>query len=483
MASEQTTTGQAGRSLMLLIAGAMFMELLDGTIISTAAPRMAHSFGVSAPQMAVAITAYLVTLAALIPLSGWLADRYGARTVFVAGILVFTVASGLCATSHSLGELTALRVLQGAGGAVMVPVGRMVVLRVTDKSAVVRAVAFLTWPALVAPIVAPLAGGALTSYLSWRWIFVINLPLGVIAVVCALRLVPQIHGEVRERLDWGGLVLTTVCLVAVVVCCAALGAPKVRWIEVAAAFVIAVLSGAAAMRHLLAVREPLLDLRLFRVPTFRMSHTSGSLNRLTINAMPFVLPLLFQVGFHWSAVKSGAVVIALFCGNLGIKPATTWMLNRFGFRTVIVAASWVGAAMMVACALFSAHTPLILILVVLVISGAARSTGFTALNTITFADIGPADIRHANTIGWTAVQLSVAVGVALGAVAVRFGAWAAPTLGAGSATPAYRTAFAILALVTFVAGVGALRMRRDDGGSLLAARAGASASVAPSRTA
>jgi EmrB/QacA subfamily drug resistance transporter len=478
MASGETTE-HAGRSLMLLIAGTTFMELLDGTIISTAAPAMSRSFGVSAPQMAVTITAYLITLAALIPLSGWLADRYGARTVFVAGIAVFTVASGLCATSHSLAELTALRVLQGAGGATMVPVGRMVVLRVTDKSALVRAVAFLTWPALVAPIAAPLAGGALTTYLSWRWIFVINLPIGVFALACALRLVPQIRGAERERLDWGGFVLTTVCLVAIIVGSAALGAPNVRWAEVLVAFALAAAAGVAAVRHLLSAREPLLDLRLFRVPTFRMSHTSGSLNRLTIQAMPFVLPLLFQVGFHWTPVKSGAVVIALFCGNLGIKPATTSMLRRFGFRKVIVASNWVAAATMVVCGLFSAHTPLVAILAVLAVSGAARSSGFTAYNTITFADIDPDDIRHANTIAWTAFQLAVAVGVALGAVALRVGAWAAPAIGAGSATPAYRTAFLILALVTFVAGAQALRMRGDAGGQLLRARAGG---VAPSQS-
>ncbi|HEY1775058.1 MAG TPA: MFS transporter [Solirubrobacteraceae bacterium] len=477
MASQERSE-EAGRGVMLLIAGTMFMELLDGTIISTAAPAMARSFGVSAPQMAITITAYLITLAALIPLSGWLADRFGSRTMFVAGIAVFTVASGLCATTHSLAELTALRVLQGAGGATMVPIGRMVVLRVTGKGALVRAMAFLTWPALVAPIAAPLAGGALTTYLSWRWIFVINLPLGVLALACSLRLVPQIRGAERERLDWGGFVLTTICLVAVVVGCAALGAPKVRWVEVVVAVAVAAGVGVAAVRHLLGVPEPLLDLRLFRVSTFRMSNTSGSINRLTIQAMPFVLPLLFQVGFGWTPVKSGAVVIALFGGNLGIKPATTWMLNRFGFRAVIVAANWVAAATMVACGLFSAQTSLVVIIAVLVVSGAARSSGFTAYNTIIFADIDPDDMRHANTIAWTSFQLAVAVGVALGAVAVRVGAWAAPAIGGGSATPAYRTAFLILALATFVAGAQALRIHGDAGGQLLRNRR----AVAPSRS-
>jgi EmrB/QacA subfamily drug resistance transporter len=469
MASAETIP-RADRSLMLLIAGTAFMELLDGTIVATAAPRMAHSFHVHAPQMAVTITAYLITVASLIPLSGWLADRFGSRTMYVCGITLFTVASALCASSQSLAELTLLRVLQGAGGATMVPVGRMVVLRTTDKGALVRAVAFLTWPALVAPIAAPLAGGALTSYLSWRWIFVINVPLGVIALLCALRLVPQIRGEAGEPLDWGGFTLSTACLVAIVVGSAALGSPHVRWLEVAVAFTIALSAGAGAVRHLLKARQPLLNLRLFRIPTFRMSNTSGALNRVTINAMPFLLPLLFQVGFGWTAVKSGAVVISLFAGNLAIKPATTAMLRRFGFRGVIVGANVVAAVTMVLCGLLSAHTPLPAILAVLVVSGAARSTGFTAYNTIAFADIDPADIRHANTIAWTGFQLAVAVGVALGAVALRIGSFSAHSLGAGSATPDYRIAFWILALLTLAAGAQALRMRASDGRQLLRVR-------------
>ena len=463
----QAPINRVDRSVMLLIAGTTFMELLDGTIVATAAPHMARSFHVHPPQMAVAITAYLITLAALIPLSGWLADRFGSRTVFVCGIAVFTIASGLCAASQSLAQLTALRVLQGAGGATMVPVGRTVVLRMTDKGALVRAVAFLTWPALVAPIAAPLVGGALTSYLSWRWIFVINLPLGVLALAGALRLVPQIHAEVRESLDWRGVALTTTCLVAIVVGSAALGSPRVAGLEVAVAFAVAAGAGVAAIRHLLSAGQPLLDLRLFAIPTFRMSHTSGSLNRLTINAMPFLLPLLFQVGFGWSAVKSGAVVISLFAGNLAIKPATTGMLRRFGFRAVIVGANVLAAATMVACGLFSAQTPLVVIVAVLVLSGAARSTGFTAYNTITFADVEAGDVSHANTIAWTAFQLAFALGVAFAAVALRIGAWSAPVLGGGSATPAYRIAFWILALVTLAAAAQALRIRRDAGGALL----------------
>ena len=446
------------------------MEILDGTILATAAPRMAQVFGVTAPQIAITITGYLVTLAVLIPLSGWLADRFGARTVFVSGIAVFTVASGLCAASQSLPELIALRVVQGVGGALMVPVGRMVVLRSTDRSGLVRAVAFLTWPALVAPIAAPLAGGALTTYLSWRWIFLINVPLGVAAVACAVRLVPQIYGEVRSALDWGGFALSTSCLGGVVVAAAALGSPSVDWPLVAVSAAVAAVTGAAGVRHLLAVGDPLLDLRLVRIDTFRMSHTSGSLFRCTINAVPFLLPLLFQEGFHWTAVKSGAVLLALFAGNLGIKPLTTPILRRLGFRSVLVAADVVAALTMVLCGLLAERTSLAAILALLVVSGAARSVGFTAYTTIAFADIEPEAMSHANTIASTAQQAAIGIGAALGAVAVRFGAWATPALGAGSATPAYRTAFMIIAAITLVGAVQALRLRRDGGAELLPAR-------------
>ncbi len=462
--------GWTDRRVMLLIAGTTFMEILDGTILATAAPAMARAFGVAAPQIAITITGYLVTLAVLIPLSGWLADRFGARTVFMSGIALFTLASGLCATSQTLSELTALRIVQGVGGALMVPVGRMVVLRSTDRSGLVRAVAFLTWPALVAPIVAPLAGGALTTYLSWRWIFLINIPLGVAALACARRLVPQTYGEVRSALDWAGFALSTLCLGSVVVAAAALGSPHVDWPLVAAAAAAATLTGAAGVRHLLADREPLLDLRLFRIDTFRMSHTSGSLFRCTINAVPFLLPLLFQEGFHWKAVKSGAVLLALFAGNLAIKPLTTPILRRLGFRAVIVAADVVAGLTMVACGLIGDRTPLPLILALLVTSGAARSVGFTAYTTIAFADIEPAAMRHANTIASTAQQVAIGIGAALGAVALRFGAWATPALGAGSATPAYRTAFMVVAAITLLAAAQGMRLRRDSGAALLPAR-------------
>ena len=226
----------------------------------------------------------------------------------------------------------------------------------------------------------------------------------------------------------------------------------------------------AGVRHLLADREPLLDLRLFRIDTFRMSHTSGSLFRCTINAVPFLLPLLFIEGFRWTAVKSGAVLLALFVGNLGIKPLTTPILRRLGFRSVIVAADVVAGLTMVVCGLIGDRTPLPAILALLVTSGAARSVGFTAYTTIAFADIEPEAMRHANTIASTAQQVAIGVGAALGAVALRVGAWAAPALGAGAATPAYRTAFMIVAAITLVAAVQGMRLRRDGGAELLTAR-------------
>ena len=189
--------------LALLVAGAFFMENLDGTIIATAAPRMARSFGVPSVELNVVITAYLLALGVFIPVSGWIADRFGARLVFSGAIVLFTVSSGLCALSTSLGELTAARVLQGMGGAMMVPVGRLVVLRAANKADIIRVIAYLTWPALVAPVVAPALGGALVTYASWRWIFVLNLPLGLVALLVAVRIVPNLRPGRPAGLDWG----------------------------------------------------------------------------------------------------------------------------------------------------------------------------------------------------------------------------------------------------------------------------------------
>src|SRR5580704_106481 len=369
------------RRVGFLVAGCMFMEILDGTIVSTAAPRIGAALDVPAAAIGLVITAYLVTLAVLIPMSGWLVSRLGVRRVFLAAIVVFTGASVLCSTSTSLGELVAWRVLQGVGGAMMVPVGRLAVLGTTAKSDLMRMISYIVWPALIAPVIAPLAGGFITTYASWHWLFLINLPLGAIAFAVAVRLVPSLPLGRPPPLDWAGVLLTCLGLGGLTYAASLLSQAAPSWATVAAVGLPAAGLLAAAIRHLLRAPDPLIDLRTLRIPTFRVAVTSGALSYMAIGAVPFLLPLLFENVFGWSAIKSGAVVLFVFVGNIGIKPATSYLLNRFGFRTILLAASLTLAASVAAAGLITSQDPVALIIAIAVISGAARSVCGTSYNT------------------------------------------------------------------------------------------------------
>jgi EmrB/QacA subfamily drug resistance transporter len=432
------------RNIALLVAGTFFMENLDGTILTTAAPSIGGSLGVPSVAVGITITAYLLTLAVLIPLSGWFTRRLGSRRVFLAAIAIFTLASVLCALSTSLPELTIMRVLQGVGGAMMVPVGRLAVLRVTDRADLIRAIALLTWPALVAPVVAPLAGGIITTYFTWHWIFLINVPLGIVAFIAAVRLIPAEAREAQPPLDWLGLALTCTGLGSLVYLGSLLAERDPGLLATIGWAVVGFGLIGLAIAHQLHTRHPLLDLRALRIETFRLSHAGGSLFRLTVNAVPFLLPLLFQDVFG-------------YVGNLAIKPATTTLLRRFGFRTVIVVASATTALTIALMALLSSATPLWLVIVLLTVSGVARSTGFTAYNTIAFADVERVEMTDANTLASTLQQVAAGFGVAVGAVALRLGDSFA--IGSGS----FGFAFGVLAVLTALATVEALLLSRTAG--------------------
>ena len=458
------------RNIALLVAGTFFMENLDGTILTTAAPSIGRSFGVPSVAVGITITAYLLTLAMLIPLSGWITRRLGSRRVFLAAIAIFTLASVLCALSTSLPELTITRVLQGVGGAMMVPVGRLAVLRVTVRADLIRAIALLTWPALVAPIVAPLAGGIITTYFTWHWIFLINVPLGIVAFFVALRIILVEERESSPRLDWLGLALTCTGLGSLVYLGSLLAErdpgvlATIGWAVVGFGLV------GLSIAHQLRARHPLLHLRALRIETFRLSHAGGSLFRLTVNAVPFLLPLLFQDVFGFSPLLSGALVLFVFVGNLAVKPATTFLLRRFGFQPVIVAASAATALSMALMALLSASTPLWLVIVLLTASGVARSTGFTAYNTIAFADVERFEMTDANTLASTLQQLAAGFGVAVGAAALRLGDSFAAGSAGSAGSGAFGFAFAVLAVLTAFATLEALLLSRTAGENVRPAR-------------
>lgn len=446
--------------LALLVAATFFMEFLDGTVLVTAIPSIATDFAVAPTDVNVTMTAYLMTVAMGIPISGWLAERLGARNVFCVAIATFTAASLLCALSQDLTMLTLSRILQGAGGAMMVPVGTLVVLRGTPKQDLLRATAYLVWPGLLAPVLAPVIGGALTSYLSWQWIFLINIPLGLGAFLVALRLVPQGAGNRDRRLDWPGLALTTLGVGSVVVGLEFAGhhpSDVLPWAVVG--FGLALLAAAAGwMRR---SGHPLFDLAVFSTRTFRATATGGFIYRLTISAVPFLLPLMFQDAFGWDPLHAGAMVAAVFAGNIGIKPATTPLIRRFGFKPVLVFASFASAITFVLCSTLDAATPEALIAVLLVVSGAARSIGFSAYASVQYADIVPAQLPSANVVSATLVQLAAGSGIALGALFLRIFE-STGALGVDDTAP-YRGAFLAMAALMLLSTWDSLSLQRHAG--------------------
>lgn len=450
------------RGLALLVAGAYFMEILDATVIAPAAPHIAADLGVPAVGVNVAITAYVLTLAVLIPISGWLTERFGARRVFAGAVALFTLASAGCAAAASLPMLVGTRVLQGVGGAMMVPVGRLVVIRTTPKTDLVRAIAYLTWPALVAPLLAPALGGVLSTYASWRLIFLINLPLGLAALVLGRRLVPDVRSDDAGRLDWRGFLLAAAGLAALVAGLEGVADPHPDWPVAVAALVLAVAGLTVTIGYLLRADRPLVQLRDLRIRTYRATALGGSVFRAVITAIPFLLPLYFQLGFGWNAAHAGLVVIALFAGNIGIKPATTPLMRRFGMRPVMLGAVLASAACLVGIAFLRAGTPLPLILILLVLSGTFRSIGFTTYNTVAFADV-PADrMTSANTLMSAIQELGAGLGVAVGALLVR--------LGGALDTQPYRFAFLVLAVVLAAPAFEAIALPREAG-NVVAGRA------------
>jgi EmrB/QacA subfamily drug resistance transporter len=407
--------------IALLVAAGQFMELLDGTVITTAIPRMAQSFHVHPVDLNLGITGYMIMLAAGIPLSGWAAERFGARTIFASAIAIFTGASVLCGLADGFWSFFAARILQGIGGAMMVPVGRLVVLRRTPKADLMRAIALLTWPALVAPILGPVVGGFLTTYASWRWIFFLNLPIGLVGLLSTFVLIDNARVEELRRLDWTGALLSAVGAVAFVYGASLLGTAAGNVPLGVGLLILGALGGWATVRHAQHHRAPLIEFAALRVFAFAATVRGGSLVRIAISSVPFLLPLMFQLGFHRSPVEAGSLLLVLFLGNLGIKPFTTPMMRRFGFRTVLIVNGSLLVATFVGFALLTPQSPLWLELPLLLLAGMTRSTQFTAMNTLAFAEVPPGGITSANTLFNLAQQVTFGLGVAAGAILLRVG--------------------------------------------------------------
>ncbi len=434
----------------ILVAAAFFMENLDGTVIATAIPQISRSFHTSPVGLNVGITAYLLSLAMFIPISGWVADRVGARTVFGAAIAVFTVSSVLCGFCSALPEFIVARILQGVGGAMMVPVGRLVVFRSTAKRDLVRAIAYVTWPGLVAPIIGPPLGGFITTYWSWRWIFFLNVPLGVAAILFTIKIIPNLKEEDAKPFDWIGFLSSGTSCVLLMYGLDLIGRPGASWTLCFALIATSLVLGAIAVRHFMRSPHPLISLKALSVRTFAITIWGASLFRIAIGATPFLLPLMFQIGFGLSPFKSGSIILAVFAGNLAMKPATTPVLKWFGFRTTLLVNGVIAAICLLACCTLTPTTPFWIIGIVLFLGGLSRSMQFTSLNAVGFADIAPEHMSGASTLASTVQQVTFAMGVAFGAISLRFASFLRGRSPTQLDDVDFRIAFALVGLIALL---------------------------------
>ncbi len=447
------------RLVALIVACALFMSNIDSTVIATALPTMARDFDADPVRMNVALTSYLLSLAICIPASGWMADRFGPRTVFRAAIVVFTLGSVLCGRADSLPFLVGARILQGAGGAMMVPVGRLVLLRTAKKSELVAAMAWLSAPALIGPIIGPPLGGFIVTYLSWRWVFDINVPIGLMGVVLVTLYVPNIQEAARAKLDGRGLLLSGIAMAGLLVGLETVGRGMVpTWVS-GVLLAVGLFAALSYWWHATRHPAPLLDFTLFRIPTFMVSVLAGTLFRVGVGAVPFLLPLMLQLGFGKSAAESGLVTFASSAGAIVMKPAAMIALRRFGFRDTLLVNTVISALLLAICAAFRPTWPAAWIYLALLAGGFFRSLQFTAYNAIAYADIPRERMSAATSLYSTIQQVSLTTGVSVGAgvleLSMAVGGHANPLL------PDFSAGFVVIGLISALAAPCTLLMPRN----------------------
>ncbi len=465
MAFIALSTTRLTRVVPLIVAVALMMENIDSSVLSTSLPEMARDLGSDPIHLKLVLTSYLLALAVFIPASGWAADRFGARTVFRWAIVVFALGSIACGTSQNLAELVAARTLQGIGGSMMVPVGRLIVLRAVPRDGLVGALAWLTVPGLLGPVMGPPLGGYITTYWNWRWIFWINIPLAVLGVILATLLIPNIREETVARFDTRGFLLVGPGLAAF------LTGATLAGLNLAPLWLVAALVGGglaltlAFIRHALRVEEPLVDLRLLALQTFRIAAEAGTLFRIGVGALPFLLPLMFQLGFGLTAFQSGSLTFVSGMGAMAMKFAAQPLLRRFGFRGVLTGNALISSVLLVGPALFTPTTPVAVMLVVLLAGGLSRSLQFTAINAIGYADVPEARLSSATSFSAVLQQLSGSIGITIAAMALE----GAGALRGTSATDLgnFPYVFAIITLLSVLSALLFTRLSPLAGSSLV----------------
>jgi EmrB/QacA subfamily drug resistance transporter len=465
------TLSPGTRLTSLIVASAFFMEQLDGSVIATSLPQIAASFGVHAADVAIGMTSYLVALAAFIPLSGWISDRVGARPTFCTAIVLFALASVACGLCTSLTAFVATRILQGAAGALMVPVGRTVVLRSSNKQELLAAISNLTWPALIAPVLGPPVGGFITTYFTWRWIFFLNVPIAIFGLILALVFIRAIPLAERRPFDTAGFLFMTSALIAVMFGLDLLsrGEPLGGSLSLLAAGCVL---AAITWRHVKHATSPILSFAAGAIPTFAAAtFRGGSFFRVAIQTAPFMLPLLFQIGMGKSAFASGLLMIAYAAGNLAMKSITIPIVRRFGFRRVVISNGFIVAFSLALCGIISQAMPDAVIAVLLFASGLCRSLQYTTVNTLSFVDVPQPMMSSASTLSSMFTQLAQAGGIAVGAL-ILHGIESARGSGPTPDMTTFHIAFVVSAAIATTATLTMLSLPKSAGADVSGGAAG-----------
>jgi EmrB/QacA subfamily drug resistance transporter len=446
----------------LIVASALFLQQIDATALATSLPAIGEALGETPVRVHLAITAYMFSLAAFVPVSGWVADRFGARHIFRLAMAIFTLSSLACGFADSLTWLIVARICQGVGGAMMVPVGRLILVRSVGKSELVGALAMMSMPALIGPILGPLVGGFLTTYASWRWIFWVNLPVGIIGILLVTIFIPNVEGEARRRFDPVGVMLISFGLSALLFGIDAAATQSASEVFAFACLGLGALSTALYVGHAGRRDEPVLDLSLLRIDTFRASMTGGSLFRLCTGAMPFLLPLLFQVGFGYTPAESGSITFISAVGSLGMRTISSRVLRRFGFRSVLIWDGLIATFFMAVCIFIRPGLPHLVILATLFFGGLFRSLQLMSLNALAFADLDGGQMSHGTALSTMAQRLSQSLGVALSAFILHV------TVPAGGLPSffSFDLAFLAVALLALLSLPVFMGLRRDAGAEL-----------------
>lgn len=452
----------------LIVACAVFMETLDGTVIATSLPAIAADLHQDPITLKLALTSYLLSLAIFIPASGWAADRFGARTVFRIAIVVFTLGSILCGLSSNLSEFVGARMIQGMGGAMMVPVGRLVLLRSVERSEVVGALAYLMIPSLLGPIAGPPIGGFITTYFHWRWIFFVNVPIGIVGIVLVSLFIKNVRGGAPRPLDLPGFLILGSGLASLVFGVTVIGRGLVGTTIVVALIAAGILLLIIYVLHARRAKFPILELRLLKISTFRASLTGGSVFRIGVGALPLLLPLMLQLGFGMNPFQSGTITFVSSAGAMLMKATAPPILRFFGFRRVLIFDALLSSAFFASYGLFTISTPILVMMSVLLVGGFIRSLEFTSLNAIAYADIEDQAMSQATSFAAVAQQLSLSFGIAVGAIVIEL---AREFRGDSVLTTSdFHWGFLIIALISASSVLSYLRLPHDAGTTLVGRR-------------